>query len=395
MHTAGNVVISGHCDKRFAEVREALRINFADQFEIGCCVAVVLDGHMVVDLRAGHRHPTLMLPWEPDTLVNMMSVTKSIGTVCILMLVDRGLLKLDDPIARYWPKFGNHGKAAITVRQALAQLAGIPFLDALQAGDLWKEDKVALAFEQQTPEWEPGTMPCYHSFSIGLLYQQLIRRVDGRSLGRFMADELWAGFDIDYHVGLSPALDSRRAIYVPTEGTPSWDGILGRVPSPLNRAWKSLDRAEDANSPNWRFGEFASANGHGSAHGVARLYGALAQGGVISGKSLLSRSLVEDASAPQWAGREAGTQRHFSFASGFMVSSATFEFGGFARNFGHAGIGGAIAFADPERRLGFCYAPNHMAPVADTGPYATRLIDATYRSLGLATTSHMTPETGA
>ncbi len=311
----------------------------------------------------------------------MMSVTKSVGALCVLRLADRGAIDLEAPVARYWPGFARNGKAAITVRMVLAQLAGIPYADALGPDDVWDAAKVAEALEAQAPEWPPGSQPCYHSFTAGLLYQQLVQRVDGRTLGAFLRDEIAGPFGIDYRIGLTLEEDARRAEYVPTPGTPSWDGILGRAPSPLNRAWRSLARDEDANSPNWRFREFASANGHATARAVARLYCGLACGGALGGRQLLSERAVADATREQWNAVEAMTHRHFRFGTGLMLSCPPFPIGGHARSFGHPGLGGAIGFADPVRRLGMAYGGNRMASVADAGPWATRLIETAYRCL--------------
>jgi CubicO group peptidase (beta-lactamase class C family) len=206
--------------------------------------------------------------------------------------------------------------------------------------------------------------------------------VDGRSLGRFLREEVNEPFGIDFHIGLNEAEDARRAEYVVTPGTPSWEGILGRRDSPLNRAWKSLERDEDVNSRNWRFKEFPSGNGHGTARAAAQLYAGLAGGGIVNGKRLIGESAIRDAIAEQWNAIEAMTNRHFRYSTGFMLSCPPFPCGGNARNFGHPGVGGAVAFGDPDRKMGFGYAGNHMAPVADAGPYATRLLEAVYRCVG-------------
>lgn len=376
-----NAPIDGFCDPAFLAVREAFELNMQGDHEIGACTALVVEGRTVVDLWGGYRDAARTRPWERDTIVCMMSVTKSVAALCVLLLADRGKVDLDAPVAKFWPGFAASGKGAITVRTVLAQLAGLPYLDALGVGDLWDFDKVATAIEAQAPEWPPGSKPCYHSFSAGPLYQQIVRRIDGRSLGQFLREEIGESFGVDYRIGLTAAEDARRAEYVVTPGTASWDGILGRRESPLNRAWKSLERDEDVNSRNWRFKEFPSGNGHASARATAQLFGGLASGGVVNGKRLIGESAIRDATREQWNAIEAMTNRHFRYGTGFMLSCPPFPVGGNPRNFGHPGVGGAVGFGDPDRKLGFSYAGNHMAPVADAGPYATRLIDAVYRSL--------------
>lgn len=376
------VAVEGRCDPKFTPIRKAFELNMQGGHEIGACFSVVIEGDPVVDLWAGHRDSARLEPWEHDTLVCMWSVTKSIGALCVLLLADRGNIDLEAPVAKYWPGFARSGKAGITVRMVVAQLAGLPYVDALGPDELWDHDKTAAALEQQAPEWPPGTKGCYHSFTAGLLYQQLVRRVDGRTLGTFLREEVSEPFDIDFHVGLTAEKDKRRAEYIPTPGTPSWDGIQRRTASPLNRAWKSLSLGEDGNSENWRFKEFASANGHGHARAVARLYCALACGGVLDGKRLMSEALLRDVLREQWANVDAMTNRPFRFGTGFMLSCPPFPMGGKRNNFGHPGLGGALGFGDPERRLGMSYCGNHMAPVADAGPWATRLFDTAYSCLG-------------
>src|SRR5205823_1038490 len=137
-------------------------------------------------------------PWQHDTLVAMMSVTKSIAALCVLLLADRDLVDLDAPVARYWPDFSSLRKDRITVRHVLAQLAGLPYADGLSTGGVSDPRAAARAIEQQQPEWPAGSVPCYHSFPAGLLYAELVRRIDGRSLGRFLREEIAEPFGIDF-----------------------------------------------------------------------------------------------------------------------------------------------------------------------------------------------------
>ena len=106
--------IEGTCDPRFEAVREAFEHNFAERDELGAACCVLLDGEPVVDLWAGDADPR-GTPWERDTIINVYSTTKTMATICLLMLVDRGQLDLDAPVARYWPEFAQAGKAGVTV----------------------------------------------------------------------------------------------------------------------------------------------------------------------------------------------------------------------------------------------------------------------------------------
>ena len=375
-------LVRGDCAAGFEPVMAAMQENLAGGAEVGASFSLVIDGVAKVDIWGGHRDPARTLPWERDTIVCMRSVTKSVSATCILMLIDRGAIELEAPVARYWPGFGQAGKAGITVRQVLAQQAGLPYLDALApGGGFWDMDEVRAAIEAQAPEWAPGSVPCYHSFSAGLIYQELMRQVDGRTIGRFLREEISAPFGIDFHIGLSEAENARCAQWIPTRGTPSWDGMKGVGASPMGRAWRALPADEDGNSANYRFKEYPSGNGHGNARAIARFYGALARGGELGGRRLLGTALIRQAATAQWDAVEAMTNRPFRYGIGYLMSCPPFPFGGHADNFGHVGTGGAFGFADPRRRLAMSYCGNRMAPVADAGPFATRLIDAAYNCL--------------
>ena len=385
MSMPGSLPLGGSCDARFVAVRDALVRNMTEPSpagaEVGAAVSIVYEGETVVDLWAGWRDRARTLPWEKDTITCMMSVGKAVAATCVLRLVDAGRIGLDQAVADVWPEFGAAGKAAITLRTVLSHLAGLPFADAAGPGSLYTTGTVATALAAQRPEWEPGSTPCYHSFTYGLLCAELVRRVDGRSIGRFLREEIAEPLGVDYAFGLTDAALARCADFIETPGTPSLEGIKRNPASPLHRAWRPMPRDEDFNSRLWRQCEFPSAAGHGNPRGLARLFGALAGGGALRGSRLLSADLTAEACVPRWDGIEWMTQRHFRMGMGFMISSPVFEMGGKPRNFGHGGIGGAIAFGDPERALGFSYCGNRMAPVADTGPFARALIEAMYASV--------------
>ena len=375
------IPIGGHCDPKFAAVRAALEANMAAGEEVGAAVSVVIEGETVVDLWAGYRDRARSDPWRADTITCMMSVGKAVAALCVLRLIDQGRIALDEPVATYWPEFAQGGKEAITVRTVLGHLASLPFADAAPPGSLYQPGVVIDAIAAQTPEWPPGSTPCYHSFTYGFLCAELVRRVDGRSISQYLRAEISTPLGAEYWHGLTDDKLALCAEFIETPGTPSLEGIKRNPASPLNRAWQPMPRDEDFNSRNWRQGEFPSASGHGNPRGVARLFGALANGGSLGGFRLLSPELVETATTPLWDGMEWMTQRHFRMGLGFLVSCPPFSMGGKPRNFGHGGIGGALGFGDPVRKLGFSYCGNRMAPIADTGPWAGALIAATYASI--------------
>lgn len=371
-----NIPVEGHCDPAFASVRHTLESNMAAGEEVGCAVSVTVNGETVVDLWAGYRDSARTLPWQRETITDMKSVGKSIYALCVLRLVGQGGIELDAPIARYWPEFAQAGKEKISVRQLLGHLAGLPFPDAAPLGSLYEPGVVAAALAAQKPEWEPGTQPCYHSFTFPPLCAELVRRATGRSAHDYERDEIAAPLGAEYWLGLEDAQHARCAEYIETPGTPSLEGMKRDTASPLYRAWRPLPREEDYNSPQWR--RYA---GHGNARGMARIYAALACGGTLDGYEVLDRAVLAQATEHGWDGMDFMTKRPFSMGLGFMRAGPAFFIGQRPRNFGHPGMGGAIAFADPDRQMSFSYSPNRMSPVANTGPWATALIEAAYSAI--------------
>jgi CubicO group peptidase (beta-lactamase class C family) len=369
-----NIPVEGRCDPAFIAVRHTLEANMAAGEEVGCAVSVVVDGETVVDLWAGYRNAARTLPWERHTITDMKSVGKSVFALCVLRLVGQGRIELDAPVARYWPAFAQAGKERVTVRMLLGHMAGLPFPDGAPVGSLYEPGVVAAALAAQAPEWEPGTQPCYHSFTYPPLCAELVRQATGRSIHDYQRDEIATPLGAEYWLGLDGAQQALCAQYIETPGTPSLEGMKRNADSPLYRAWRPLPRDEDYNSAQWR-----AYAGHGNARGVARIYAALACGGTLDGYHVVAPGVLAEATGSSWSGMDFMTRRPFTMGLGFMRAAPSFAIGGGPRAFGHPGMGGAIAFCDPDRRMSFAYCPNRMAPVADTGPWATALIDATWQ----------------
>jgi CubicO group peptidase (beta-lactamase class C family) len=380
------IPINGYSLPQFNEVEELFRSNMLNGDsecgdEVGACVSIVIEGETVVDLWGGYKDLKRTQPWDKNTITCMMSVTKACAAICLLTLVDRGLIDLEETVSHYWPEFGKNGKENISVRTLISHQSGVIYSDGAPAGSLWDEGIVERALEDDIPQWDPGTAGSYHSFTYGPLISGLIRHVDGRSVGRFWREEISKPFNLDFNIGLKESEVARCAEFIETPGTPSRDGIKINKDSPLYRAWNPMPKEEDFNSQNWLEKEFASANGHGNARAIATLFGGLSNNGQIDGKQLLSKEIIVDAIREHWNEMDRMTNRHFRFGCGFMLSCPPFPFGGRRDNFGHTGIGGAVGFGDPHQRLGFSYCCNRMAPIANLGPFATPLIESTYNSI--------------
>ncbi|MGF7235856.1 MAG: serine hydrolase domain-containing protein, partial [Frankia sp.] len=174
----------------------------------GAAVAVSVDGELVVDEWGGSVDPAGRRGWKRDTLVQVFSVTKPLAATALLLLVDRGFVELDAPARRYWPEL----IAGATVRQLLAHQAGLPVFDTDVTPEILLDpDAAARLLAAQAPRWEPGTAHGEHALTYGYLVGEIVRRVDGRRLGRFFAEEIAGPHGLDLAIGLNPAQQARCA----------------------------------------------------------------------------------------------------------------------------------------------------------------------------------------
>jgi CubicO group peptidase (beta-lactamase class C family) len=376
-----DVPTSGRCDSRFTGVGDEFVANFAERGEVGAGLCVMIDGTVVVDLVGGWADQALHLPWQPDTLVDFYSVGKPMIALLALQLVDAGLLGLDDPIVSVWPEFAAGGKAATTLRQALCHRAGVPAIrEPMTNDDLWDWERMAQALASTEAWWEPGTRHAYHTNTYGHLIGEVVRRVSGepcgtrlRSLAGPLGADLWFGV---------PRSEQQRCADVVWAGT--------RAPEDIDFGALSGDELMTmlgyfnpsgyssmgiVNSAAWRGAEVPSTNGHGTATGIARLYSALLDPG-----RLVSPDLLEEATAPQSQGYCPVLGEEVTFGLGFKPTVPRRPFGPNRKSFGHFGTGGAVGFADPEARIAFGYAMNHVIPRWQSSRNRA-LIDALYRSL--------------
>lgn len=371
--------VRGVCDPAFAIVKQTFEENFRARGEVGAAVAVYKDGVPVVDLWGGVADQKTGKPWEHDTIVCMMSVGKAMAALCVLMLIDRGKIDIEAPVAKYWPEFAQNGKEKITVRTLLQAKAALLYADAAPDGAAYDWDVMVDALAKQKPEWEPGTRGAYHSMTMGFLMGELVRRVDGRMVNVFFADEVANPLGADYKFGLNDDDIKRVSDVIRNPGSTT----LTQIATPgtkLHRAWRVTPNAAFRhNDEAFRKAVFPSANGHGNARAIGRIYAALANGGELDGVRLLSPAMVELARTESWKGICGMTDRDFRYGHGFFLNHPPLlPFGPNDRAFGHPGAGGAIGFADPENKIAFSYSPNFMTDGAGVGDRCQALINAAF-----------------
>jgi CubicO group peptidase (beta-lactamase class C family) len=376
----------GLCDARFAAVRDAFAANFAERGEVGAAVAVSVAGRVVVDLWGGWADHARRRPWRRDTLVDFFSVGKGLSAVCALQLVERGLVDLDAPVARYWPEFAAAGKEHITLRHVLSHQAGLPSLrDPLPDGAMLEWDVMTRALERQAPWWPPGEAHGYHVNTFGYLVGEVVRRVTGTTLGSCLRTEVARPLGADVHIGLPVSEHGRVAEFLwspktpraPAAAIPS-DDVLMR----WNTYWNppGISGAGWVNTAAWRSAQMPSTNGHGTARGVARVYAALARDGAIDGARIVAAPVLRAAVAEHSCGPDRVLERPSRFGLGFQLTQPERPLGPNPGAFGHFGAGGSLGFCDPEADVAFGYVMNDMGPRFQN-PRNRALIDALYACL--------------
>jgi CubicO group peptidase (beta-lactamase class C family) len=380
------MTVQGRCEERFARVRAVFEQSF-EAGEVGAGIAVTIDGEAVVDLWGGFADEARTRSWQRDTIAYVASTTKGPTAACLHQLSDRGRVDLDAPVARYWPEFAQAGKQDVPVHMLLSHRVGLPALrqDLPRGADCeWSRMVQALAAER--PWWEPGTQHGYHALSFGFLVGEVVRRVDGRSLGRYWREEFATPLGLDFQIGLNDAELTRCAEMIPLPRDSDRNPLLKLTKtrdSALARAFTNPPTSAQAiNSETTRRAEIPASNGHGTAAAVSRFYGALARGGELDGVRVLSPEAIERATREQASGPDAVVLgMPMRFGLGFMLTHKLVRLGRGERSFGHPGMGGSIGFADPDARLGFGYVMNRMQQgfVGDARGFA--LIRAVYDSL--------------
>lgn len=357
--------VHGAADPNFACAVRAFAAMFPGRRYGGGALAVYLDGRPVVDVWTGWSDRAGRVPWSVDTGAMVFSATKGAASTVIHRLVDRGLIDYDVPVAQYWPEFGANGKSGITVRQLLGHRVGLTQLQGASRADLLDHATMEARMAAAAPGREFGK-PAYHALTYGWLVSGLARAVTGTGMRELFRAELAAPLNTDgLHLGRPPAgcptvaaqiimpQRSRRnpivdfvapkaAAMLPYGGFGAFyfpgvmDTVRGDIPF--------LDT------------EAASLNGVATARGLARLYGALANGGQLDGTRFLSRRLVDGLTGR----RTLEWDRTVGVPLAFHLGYHAIPFGQVMPGFGHVGLGGSMGWADPATGLAFGFVHNRL-----------------------------------
>ncbi len=391
-----NGEITGICDPEFENVLHAFTRNFKERNEVGASVCIRVDGEIKVDLWGGMANIREDKPWEKNTVSIVYSCTKAATALCAHILIDRGELDLNAPVADYWPEFGKNGKEGITVRMMLNHSAGLPaFREPIRKGGYADWDYMVQRLEEEQPFWEPGTRNGYHMISFGWTVGELVRRVSGKSLGTFFRENVAEPLQLDFWIGLPPEIEPRVApiiLYKFKPGDPLSEFMQALLNSPDSISSLALLNSGRfaVNDPIYHAAEIGGGGGIGNARSLAGMYTPLSCEGLVDGFQLISKEAITRMSLVS-----AATQQDLTllvptrFGLGFMKAmdnrhrphgNESLIMG--EKAFGHAGAGGSLGFADPECRLAFGYTMNQMGEGIMLNSRGQSLVDACYRSLG-------------
>lgn len=370
------IEIHGRCDPRFASVKEAFAANLEEGLDAGASLAITIGGKYVVDIWGGMASRTQ--PWQEDTIVPVFSVTKIVTGLAMLMLVDRGDVDLDAPVAHYWPEFAQGGKAHVTVRDVLSHQCGVPGFTPQIPFEMQADWPAITARIAAEPHWFGGRRElAYHVVTWGYIVGELIRRVSGRMPARFMREEITSKAGADFQVGLTDRADLARLA----------SNLMGAMapppPEEVNSEYfRAIMSVQPGDRTSWEHRSADNPGGGGCANGrsIARVCAIYANGGVLDGVRYLSEDIVREArrehasaSVPPFGAIRIGLGLALDSPDFETLSPASFHFGGF---------GGAFGMMDADAKLSLGYAQNklHLGP----DPRKTRIFAALRSVMGLS-----------
>ena len=391
MATTQPTTVQGTVEPGFEPVRDAFERNFAEHGEQGAACAAYVRGTKVVDLWGGVADHTTRRPWTQDTISLIWSATKGPAAMCVHLLAQRGEIDLDRPVAHYWPEFAQNGKSDITVRMVLSHRAGLPVIDApLSVDEMIAVTPAIAALERQAPSWTPGSKHGYHAITYGFLVTEIVRRITGRGVGPFLAEELAAPLGLDLWIGL-PAEHEHRVTRL-IEAAPTDTSAVAAMPADIQQAAAELAEAvmdpssvthralhvggfltRDMNTARVHATEWAFGNGICDARSLARLYAACV--GAVDGVRLLSDEQLEAAIAEQANGPDQVLRYPARWASGFMLPNRVESWLG-EGSFGFAGAGGHLGLGHVGHQVGFAYTMTKMFGNLTGDPRPRAALDA-------------------
>ena len=365
---------AGVANAAFDPVIDAFADNFSQGLESGAAFCVIVGDEIVVDVCGGFANEKEEKPWADETLACVYSTGKATLAFFVARAVANGKLDYEAPVAAYWPEFAGNGKAEITLAQLMSHQAGLSALSADTQPAAWIDwSAITSQLEAMAPLWAPGSASGYHPQTIGFLAGELLRRVEGKSVGELLREE-----GVDVYCGLQPAEMARAARMRKPPAAPD----LGEITELKRLSFLAKSSTPGRVAPeDWMAAEIPASNMHANAHGLARLLHPFSNDGrALDGEEVLSAAAIEGAFRERIRGRDLILPFELSWGAGLM-RNINRHFGPNENAFGHAGFGGSCVLIDPGAKLTAVYVMNKMSPHLVGDPRPVKLIDAAYNCL--------------
>ena len=381
------VAAHGICSARFEPLRELFTSNLNTGVDLGASLAITIDGEFAVDLWGGWADEARTRPWRDDTITLVYSTTKMMAALAALILVDRGELDLNAPVAKYWPEFAAQGKGGVLVRHVMSHTSGVcGWQEPVTMADVCDWEKSTALLAAQAPWWEPGTALGYQMICHGHLIGELVRRVTGLKLSAFFAREIAGPLGADFHMGVHPPNYHRLAEQMQPVGRPklplkalfSFLFLPNGVPSktfknpPHDPAFRLTDT--------YRQADIGASNGYGNAHSVSRALSILANGGVVDGIRLLSPKTIARIFEPQSKGMDRVMGIPINWGIGFALPPIRLVplLPAGSRVCFWGGYGGSMTVIDLERRMTVSFVMNKLDGGILGSPRVERILACAY-----------------
>jgi CubicO group peptidase (beta-lactamase class C family) len=347
--------IQGTWDSQFESVKDTFQLQIDRGEDIGASACVFVDGQVVVDVWGGHADGTFTRPWERNTIAQMYSSSKTVTALCALVLADHGELDLDAPVAKYWPEFAQNGKSRIAVKQILGHTSGVAgWTEPTTIQDILSVEQATATLARQAPWWEPGRTSGYHGMNQGHLVGEVIRRITGKSLGKYLAEDVAGpvGAGKDLYIGTPAEADTRVSLLI--QGKPH-DVPFGQR---FDRAlYNPRVTPQDTWTLPWRRAEMGALNGHGNGRGIATVQSILAAGGA-NGVRVMSDAGRRRVLEQQSDGNDLVLGLPMRWGMGYSLDRSFFGLPESRQVAWWGGNGGSMSFVDLDARMAIGYVPN-------------------------------------
>jgi CubicO group peptidase (beta-lactamase class C family) len=381
-------IIDGYCDSKFSSVYTLLEHFIELEEELGASIVVNINGQNVVDIWGGYFDETRQKRWERNTIVNVFSTTKTVTALAALMLIDRGIVGANARVSDYWPEYAANGKENTLVRQILCHAAGVPSWDRpMTIDDVCDVEKSTAILAAEAPWWTPGTRFGYHSFTMGHLIAEIVRRRTGKSLKQFVAEDIAAPLQADFQIGAIEEDWPRVSDVIPPPNKPQEDASNLEQLSISDRVKRNPPYHPGfANTRAWRLAELGGGNGHGNARSLARIMSTISLGGKVEGTRILSQQSINEIYQEQILGIDLVIGRLLRFGLGFgLTGKGTFvDWIPEGRVCFWGGYGGSFVIMDADRRLTISYVMNKLGDVGLGTNRTKAYVKAIYDALGVS-----------